>query len=171
MSLRTEKYMAHKVITVDRARELLAYDPDTGVLRWRVYRNHNARPGDVAGTDCRGYRYVFADKKGYIAHRLAWLLHYGEWPSMTIDHIDGNKDNNRIENLRDVSVLINAQNQKRASSKSKSGVLGVSRYHNKYKARILIDGKEVYLGLFASIESASDAYQEAKRKNHPGYVQ
>lgn len=87
------------MLTVERLRELLDYDPETGVFRWKEPRR-KCRVGEVAGSLRKdGYVKIQVDGRFYQAHRLAWLCVYGVWPS-AIDHIDGNRANNAIANLR-----------------------------------------------------------------------
>ena len=103
--------MATQILTVERLRELLHYDSDTGVFTWRVYRSPGAKKGDVAGcVNEGGYIATQVDRKHYLSHRLAWLYVYGAWPIDEIDHKDGNPANNHIANLRDVTRLTNSQN-------------------------------------------------------------
>ena len=96
--------MAADNLSPARLRELLAYDQDTGEFSWRVNRGGGARAGDAAGhLSSSGYvviKFGFTAKK---AHRLAWLYQYGVWPNGELDHIDGNKKNNRVENLEYVT--------------------------------------------------------------------
>jgi hypothetical protein len=112
--------------------------------------------------------------KRYYAHRLAWLYEYGEFPEKIIDHIDGNRTNNSIHNLRDVSQALNSQNQKEARIDNGTGYLGVTFDKRprtaKYRARIGITGcaKRICLGYFETPELAHLAYLDAKRKLHPG---
>ena len=97
-------------------------------------------------------------------------MYYGEHPKGDIDHINGIKDDNRIENLRDVSKSVNLQNRKQAPKHSSSGVLGVSWHEDcqKWRASIKIQGKKKYLGLFTSKEEAHQVYVAAKRQFHEG---
>lgn len=104
-----------------------------------------------------------------LAHRLAWLYVYGEWPQHGLDHINGVRLDNRISNLRDVPQTINLENQRKAKGLTKSGFLGVERTRGgKWAARIVANGKRYGLGVFATPEAAHSAYVTAKRKLHEG---
>jgi hypothetical protein len=161
--------MAKVNITAQRLRELLDYDAETGVLKWRVNRRR-ARAGDAADRSyINGYGRIKVDRKEYLAHRLCWLHVTGEWPAGHIDHINGNKSDNRMSNLRDVDRNTNAQNQRKAQASNKVGVLGVRRSWNRWRATIRIPGgRQISLGTFGSAEQAHDAYVDAKRKLHDG---
>lgn len=145
------------------------YDPETGMFtRARAAGRHGRhRAGTVA--DCRSHGYVVIriDGKLHGAHRLAWLYHYGEWPDV-IDHINGDKADNRIINLRNVSQTENMQNIQSAPAHSKSGLLGAHRHgrSRKWQARIRINGVGMRLGSFATPEEAHAAYMAAKRQHH-----
>jgi hypothetical protein len=103
------------------------------------------------------------------AHRVVWLLIYGEWPKLEIDHIDGDRLNLRIANLRDVPKIINSENKRRPHRGSRSGVLGVDLAKpGKWRARIRVRGKTIYLGTFDSPELAHNEYVRAKRSLHAG---
>lgn len=164
--------MATAILTAQRLREVLHYDPTTGVFTRKVTTAANALQGNIAGTTNRdGRKYICVDKKRYAAHRLAWLYVTGEWPKHQIDHINGNHSDNRLENLRDVTCSINNENKRAARSDNLStGILGVSwcDYHKKYKAHIRIDGKLRHLKYCKTAEEAREVYLEAKRKFHVG---
>lgn len=150
-------------------RELLAYDEITGVLIWKESPSRNVKAGDIAGhKSSRGYIHIKVLGSAYLAHRLAWLHSRGEWPLGQIDHIDGNKTNNAIANLRDVSQSVNMQNRRTASINSSSGLLGVSRKGDRWEARIRTNGARRYIGSYATPEMAHAAYLAAKRVWHPG---
>lgn len=146
-------------LSAARLRELLFYDECTGVFKWRVNRARSARAGDVAGTNGRNYFYIGIDGKSYTAHRLAWLYVHGEHPVNEIDHIDRNKLNNRIANLRDVGRSENNQNIE---------ALGCSLKRGRYVAQIVSNGKYYGLGSYATQKEATEAYLAAKRAVHAG---
>jgi len=152
-------------------KELLWYDAQTGVFRWRRERKYGLiKPWTVAGWIDGGYTRIQIGQKCHLAHRLAWLYEFGVWPSKDIDHINGNRDDNRLCNLRDVPRKINAQNRKAASSNNSSGFLGVSKHvrTGKFTAGIYIQGKRKHLGVFETAEQAHEAYLAAKRESHEG---
>ena len=162
--------MAAKDITADRARELLHYDPETGVFTRRV-ASGKTHVGDVTGSkNALGYMMVGVDGSRYLAHRLAWLYTYGEWPKQDIDHIDQDKANNRIANLRDVSRSANNQNRSAALSNSGTGIANVcpvTAGRRPYRVRLKLNGVIVYHKHFYTIEEAIAARDEARAKFHP----
>jgi hypothetical protein len=152
------------MITRDRIVELLSYEPATGEFRWKVRRGNNgANVGDIAGEITRfGYRRICVDGRSYPAHHLAWLIHYGSWPSLHVDHIDRNRSNNAIENLREATSGQNRANSK-VQSTSLSGIKGVGwhKREQKWQARISINGKLKHLGNFDKVDDAAAAYRTA----------
>lgn len=141
--------------------EHLIYTPQDGKVWWVKHPRRSTANGTEAGNfRADGYRKLKFFGKQYLAHRVAWLLHYGSRPVGDIDHIDGNPSNNKLENLRDVPHNINLQNRKSATTKNKTGFLGVVKRGNKYAAHIHKNGKQVYLGLFLTTELAHQAYKE-----------
>lgn len=159
-----------KLISAAELRSLLNYDPDTGVFTWATSAG-GVRRGSVAGNkNSNGYMVVGLAGVKYRQHRLAWLYIHGKWPSAMIDHLNGDRSDNRIENLRDASRTINMQNRRAASSLSASGVLGVyfSRRRGGYMASVTTGGKKKRRGPYASIELAAAAYLGLKRKHHEG---
>lgn len=161
-------------LTPERLREVLDYDPETGLFRWKNMRHVFVKPGDVAGTlEPRGYIRIGIDGEIHKAHRLAWLYVHGVWPAHYIDHINCIKDDNRIANLRDATDHINAQNIRTPNARNISGQIGVHRTTSrgkpwKWRARITIEGKRVLIGDFNTPEEAGAAYLAAKRKHHEG---
>lgn len=158
---------------VDVVRAALEYNPETGVFTWK--RNSPARrAGSVAGYMTNtGYLQIGVCRAKTMAHRLAWIHFYGRPPSGFIDHINGDRLDNRIANLRDVAWATNTQNVK--SPRKKEGrlaqFLGVSISASKskpYKAHLTLNGKAKYIGIFRTPEEAHAAYIEAKRRLHPG---
>ncbi|UZB05518.1 HNH endonuclease [Xanthomonas citri pv. fuscans] len=151
----------------ERANEVLSYDAETGLFLWRVGRGGTAK-GAVAGSkSVAGYVQIKFDRKFYYAHRVAWLLIHGRWPSHHIDHINGVRDDNRLANLRECSAGQNQQNRGRSSNNA-SGYTGVS-FHSlvdKWQAHIQINGLRSHLGYFQNSEDARAAYLAAKAQFH-----
>ena len=157
--------------TIEQLRHLLSYDPESGALIWATNRRGPIRAGDIAGKiDKNGYRQVMIAGKEYAAHRLCWAIHHGAAPAGMIDHINGDKSDNRISNLRDASRAINNQNLRSAHSRNCSGLLGVTfdKSRGRFVASIFSGGKKINLGRFLSADDAHAAYVKAKRELHPG---
>lgn len=150
----------------------LSYNEHTGEFRWNI-RSGKSKPNSLAGSlKTNGYIAIQLFGYMYQAHRLAWFYFYGSWPKNQIDHINGIKNDNRIENLRDVTSFINQHNQTAAHRNSNSGALGVSFDKNsgKWKSQININGKKTHIGLYNSKEEAHNAYISAKIMFHEGCV-
>jgi hypothetical protein len=154
------------MITQARLKELLHYDPDTGVFTWKVRSAKRIHIGDVAGCVAkrgrRHYRSIKVDGELIGAHRLAWLYSSGSFPANHIDHIDGNGLNNSLSNLRDVTLTENLRNS-RLSSNNKSGFNGVhfDETAGKWRATIRVCSVIKYLGYFTDINDAIDARKSA----------
>lgn len=147
------------------------YDPSTGVLRWKIRPAQRMHVGDVAGgLKADGYVGIRLRGKTHQAHRVAWAIVAGTWPTGDVDHIDGDKANNRWSNLRDVSEAVNMQNQRRAQRGNQSGHLGVHWHprRNEWRAVIKVDGRNRQIGAYKTADEASAAYIAAKRRLHPG---
>ena len=163
--------MNRTAITAERVRQLLDYNSETGILTWRVNRRGQVKVGAIAGTlSSTGYTQVKLDGRCYKAHRIAWLHRFGMMPKLQIDHINGDRLDNRLCNLRDVSQLVNNQNRRSASSCNTSGLLGVTHpsRDKTFSARIRYSGRKLCLGTFDTAEAAHVAYLDAKRKLHEG---
>lgn len=155
------------MLTQSRLKELLHYEPDTGEFTWLVRTSRRVKIGDIAGSqNGQGYQCIRIDWKPYRAHRLACLYIDGEWPEYEIDHINGVRSDNRWINLRYATRSENSQN-KRASTSNNCGFIGVSRFRNKWRARIMLAGREKHLGCFPTPEDAHTAYLAAKANLHP----
>lgn len=157
-------------LTAERARELLDYDPETGVFTRRLQRMKFSE-GSVAGSlTSLGYIDIGVDRRSYKAHRIAWLITHGSWPVSELDHINGDKTDNRLVNLREATRSLNNQNTRVARRNNGTGMLGVhwDKKLKKFRAKISIDGKAIYLGRFQTAEEAYQAYLVAKRQLHPG---
>lgn len=141
-------------ITQERVQELLSYRD--GDLIWRVRRRGGAIAGSISGNISRGgYLQTMVDGKNYFNHRIIWLLHHGYLPENEIDHIDRNRQNNRINNLREVSHVCNMRNQKQR--KSSSNIKGVCwhKRENKWASQIVVSGKLINLGMSESLIEAA----------------
>lgn len=159
-------------LTAELLPKLLDYNEKTGVFTWLKKRGNkgNAIPGGIAGSGRRtgGYWAITIAGRIYMAHRLAWLYVHGQWPMRSIDHINGVRTDNRIENLRECTAAENQQNRA-IHPKNTSGVAGVSWSKNakKWTAFIRAGGKQKNIGLFATKEQAGEAYKAAKAALHP----
>ena len=160
-------------LTAEYARSVLRYDPGDGGLTWKMSVSTNTQAGQVAGwINDQGYRIVSMLGSDRKAHRVIFLLVTGHWPKFHVDHINGVRDDNRWDNLRDVPQGVNNENIRKADSRSLTGVLGV-RYiprltKNPFCAQVKIDGKSVALGCFPTLEMAKNAYLVGKRALHRG---
>jgi len=154
------------LITQERLRELLTYDPISGLFQWRVRRG-GKRAGSVAGCTGgpNGSVVIRVDYVLYLAHRLAWFYTTGSWPNPEIDHKDGDEGNNVWTNLREATQAQNMQNTKHRSN-NVSGYRGVSRFRDKWQASIGLNGKSFHLGYFVDPEEAHAAYLSAKARLH-----
>lgn len=146
------------------------YDPETGVFtRIRSVGRHGRHKAGTVAKACNSHGYTVIRIGGVLhgAHRLAWLYVHSEWPNV-IDHINGDRSDNRIANLRNVTQTENMQNLKSAPRNSRSGLLGAHRFgrSRRWTSRIRIGGKSVKLGLFDTAEEAHAAYMAAKAVHH-----
>lgn len=145
------------MIDVQYLKTVLNYDPETGVFIHKTTRSPRAFPGARAGRiNTNGHRQITIDGKHYMAHRLAWLWVYGIWPNILIDHINGNRDDNRIFNLRLATHKQNMENQALHCNNS-SGFRGVSwhKANKKWVAYVNHNGKRFYLGSYETFDHAA----------------
>jgi HNH endonuclease/AP2 domain len=156
----------------------LRYDPATGKLFWRHYDLHSPQwNGKWAGREALtalstyGYRHGSIDSRGVAAHSVAYAIHHGVW-SVEIDHIDHDRTNNRIKNLREVNRLANRRNASRMANNT-SGVNGVSWCSREqlWRAYIAVGQQQISLGYFRSLDDAAAAREAADRKYdfHPNH--
>jgi hypothetical protein len=169
--------------------ECFELDADTGTLVWKMRplhhftspqyqkRHHTVHAGtEVGNISSQGYRVVCVTWEGtrlqWSQHRIVWAMHYGQWPTKALDHIDGNKTNNVITNLREVTDKENSKNR-RISKNNTSGHMGVflDKRSNKWRAEIRVSGISIGLGTHPNIEDAIAARQAAEikygfHKNH-----
>ena len=136
-----------------------SYDADTGAIR-------NRKSGRIVGGRDGGYLSIWVSSTKRIrAHRIAWALYYGEWPTTELDHINGNGLDNRIENLRSANRVLQSQNVA-ISKNSKTKIIGVCpcKQTGKFKATININGRQIWLGRYPTIEMAAAARKSAEEK-------
>lgn len=153
-------------------REALIYDPETGLFTWRYRPEREGRwntrfAGKPAGsTKAEGRVVIRLDFHQYFAHRLAWLMYFGRWPSLFLDHRNGNATDNRIADLRECTQAENHQNRKPHGHGT--GTLGVARtkQKNRWKSQITRGSKYYHLGTFPSPQEAAEAYLRAKKILH-----
>lgn len=156
-------------LTQERLKEVLHYSPDTGVLTWAAKTSRKVVVGSSAGSiRVDGYIHVGVDGTRYLAHRLAWLHVYGAWPTKHLDHVDGDRSNNSMRNLRVCTDAENGQNRKGPNANSRTGYLGVTydRRYGTYSAHITRQGVKTHLGTFSTPEEAHQAYLAAKARYH-----
>ena len=157
-------------ITSELLRSVVRYEPETGAFYWLVDRGPK-HVGDRAGTITQqGYRQLTINTIAARANRMAHLYMTGSHPVGQMDHINGDRQDDRWENLRDVTPSMNMQNRKAAQATNKSGLLGVFflRRKNKWTARLRRRGVDHYIGHFDTPEQAHAAYLAKKRKVHEG---
>lgn len=153
------------MITQSRLKELLNYDPSSGLFTWIKPKGSRAKVGDIAGSNICGYLSMRIDTSRHYIHRLAWLYLYGEFPLDQIDHINGDRSDNRIANLRCVDDSENKKNMKRPKNNT-SGVSGVCwhKHASKWWSRISADGIVISLGLFSDKFEAICTRKSAENK-------
>lgn len=172
--------MKYSLPPLDVLRQLIDYNPNTGILTWKFRDKKFCKSshdqarwnkrfcGKTAGLIAKdGYGVICIFDNQYKSHRICWYLYYGAAPNGQIDHVNGQKSDNRIRNLRDVSARENALNRKIYST-NKSGYIGVSQnVSGKWVAHISTKEKRVYLGKFNCVTAA--AIRRLQAQNHNGY--
>ena len=161
-------------LTAEYVRECLDYDPETGLFTWKTRplehfkdkRSCNSWNAKFAGKKTgvlsnTGYLVIKINRRKYRAHRLAWLIVYGKWPDNQIDHNDGKRENNRIDNLSDVPNHINGKNQKLRIT-NKSGHQGVFKRGKSWVARIRVNYQYLHLGSFKNKQEAIKVRKSAE---------
>lgn len=159
-------------ITQKRLKEVISYDKESGTFRWLVEKTNQIKIGDFAGhRKPNGYLEIKIDRKTYMANRLAVLYETGEDPEFLVDHKDNNPSNNRYNNLRNATYSQNNHNV-RLRKDSTSKVKGVT-YHKSsglYQARVTVNRKQIYLGLFEDLELADLVCIEARNLYHKEFA-
>lgn len=151
------------MITSDRLKEMLSYNPETGDFHWKKSPTGSVKVGSLAGTKCKGkldkiYYRVKLDGQFYYLHNLAWFYTYNVWPSALIDHIKGSS--NCIDNLREATHAENSA-YRRMSPNKKHGFKGVASSRYQFVARIWTNGRNKIIGYFATPREAALAYDQA----------
>ena len=156
------------------AKEHLSFNFETGEILWVKYpKNYNKvnKPRIAGRLHYSGYRIVCLMNKQYMAHRLIWAVYYNKWPNGSIDHIDGNKSNNSINNLRIATRSQNAYNcgPKKISS---SGYKNVQwdKDANKWRVRVTAYGKRYHVGRFNTLDDAKDAANKFMTEHHKEFA-
>ena len=152
-------------------RHLFTYDPGTGVIRRRVRYNKSAPKGSAVGVPTLGYLRVTILRQSYGCHLVAWALHHGEWPDMHLDHINGIRTDNRIGNLRKVTMSQNSFNS-RISTRNSSGIKGVSwsKASQKWQGYVGFEGTRHHVGFFDNLVDADAAVRTARELLHGQYA-
>ena len=153
-------------LTQRRIKEVLRYNPNTGFFKWKIATSVRVKVGDIAGhVNSKGYRRIKVDKIMCLSSHLAWFYTYGVWPSIEIDHRNRIKNDDRIENLRNVSRSCNLQNCGMLKN-NKSGVKGVCyvRRDKRWTAQIKINNKKKHLGVYVNKTDAVRARLIAEEK-------
>lgn len=156
------------LISHERLNEVVIYDRFSGEFTWKIKIGARCIIGAKLGRiRYDGYLDATIENKRYLLHRLAWLYVTGDWPRKQLDHKDGNRANNRFENLREATASQNSCNRQ-ISTQNSSGIKGVYWHatNQKWCAQIKIAGRTKFLGSFSDIEKARDAYAEAARGVH-----
>ena len=146
----------------------LHYDPETGNFTWKRAGNNRISVGQTAGhLNLCGYIKITIGRRQYAAHRLAWLAIYGTWPNKLIDHINGDRSDNRIVNLRLATAAQNIQNARSYARKTPNGLKGTSYdpRSGKWYAVVTVDKRRLHLGTFATSEDANAAYCAAAKQH------
>ena len=156
-----------RALTAEHLREVLNYDPTTGIFTWKKMDRRHWLLGTAAGArHSGGYTRIYVNGQEYYGHRLAWLYVHGEWPPHQVDHINGVRTDNRIANLRLATATENHANTKLRVDNT-SGLEGVCRHSTskRWRARLHCNGVEKHLGFFDTKEEAAEAYRRAASEN------
>ena len=166
MKTKKKQSQCQWLLDAEYIRHRLSYDPETGVFRWKVYPRAKRMVGQIAGSVRKtGQVVILLKNKSYLAHRIAWVYMTGVNPKGQIDHINCNPSDNRFVNLRECFAFENCRN-KRIYRNNTSGVKGVTRFRNKWSARVGVSGKKVFLGYYESLQSAAMAVKLGRASMH-----
>lgn len=157
-------------LTAEEVRRHLSYNPETGEFRWLIGGKGRPGVGEIAGckSNALGYWLIGLNYRRHWAHRLAWLVSHGQWPEHQIDHINGDRADNRLANLR---LATHAENQlnRHKSRPNKHGLKGVDicPKSGRFRARVVVSSKKHNLGYFDTAEQAHAAFVEARARLNP----
>lgn len=164
--MKSQRPQAENDLTLEKLRDYLNYDLETGVLTWRRKPNPNIVIGSRAGCiKSNGYRYVRFDNFEYVEHRLIWFGVTGQWPVNMIDHKNGVKSYNAWSNLREATVSQNGMNTK-VQANNTTGHKGIDIFRGKFRARIRKEGCDFHLGLFDTLEEAIEVRASKEKELH-----
>src|SRR5258705_2712230 len=150
---------------LDKLKECLSYDTATGLFTWKKAKSHSIKVGQAAGFIDNGYVMIRFDRHNYGAHRLAWFYTYGEWPPNELDHVNRDRSDNRITNLRLATASENQANRG-ATLRNSSGFKGVTFHKGKqlWMTVIRVHAKRIFLGYCRTAKEAGSAYNKAARE-------
>ncbi len=152
------------MLTQEELKQILDYNPETGIWIWKVVKSRRVKIGEKAGTiHPSGYRHIIINGKNYSSSRLAFFYMTGRWPNPEIDHKNRIRNDDRWENLREATSNINNFNKKKIGNQNLPK--GVSKHQNKFQAQVQINGKRYYLGIYDTPEEASRTYEKFNLEN------
>lgn len=148
-------------ITQELLKEYIEYDKETGDLFWIKDRGYRVKAGDKFGCFDKSTGYIACEIFGFrnLAHRFVWFYHYGYWPDM-LDHKDRDKTNNKLNNLRETTSLLNSHNVDKTSHSSKYPGVGFHKASGKWRVRTRVNGKRLEIGRYKTELEAKDAYEK-----------
>jgi len=159
------------MLTQARLKEVLSYDPETGIFTWIIATSNRIKSGSIAGNFGKGYVRINVDGKSYGAHRLVFLYMTGKFPTLLIDHINGIKNDNRLSNIRQATFHENAKNcPKRKNNKSGLKNVSLHKRSQKWAASARLNGKKIHLGLFENKNEAFEVYKKFAIENHGNFL-
>ena len=154
-------------LTTEQIKEYLEYFPETGKIIWKKTKNNRALKGTEAGClEKSGYIRLRFNNKLFSAHRIAWFLYTGSFPTFHLDHINGIRNDNRISNLREATTYQNSQNRRNLK-----GYTWMPNRKKPWHAQLKNNGKMICLGYYETEEEAHAAYLEGKKKYHSFFVE
>lgn len=158
-------------LDLNELRNLLNYNPETGILSWRIDRNVIKAGEPIGSLHHSGYLVFKFKKRQYLVHRIIWFGMTGKWPDDQIDHIDTIKTNNKWNNLREASHTENQRNKNINKANNTSGYKGVTwhKKRQKWRADIKVNGKSLTIGSFDNILDAVKAREEAGKRFHKNF--